>query len=176
MEAIGKNRNGQRTGVKAVAARLGLDTSHFGYDRSGVPHPGQDLPFTKAPSPGGKSGLSVAARWFLDRGYPVSIPLEPTCYDLITDSDDGLKRVQVKTTNRLEDSGRYYVRLLRTVYDASATSNAGGKYRQVPYAPGMVDYFFIVTAVGGMYLIPFNVVEGKHAIVLDRKYSAFAVT
>jgi hypothetical protein len=40
----------------------------------------------------------------------------------------------------------------------------------------MVDYFFIVTGGGDMYLIPFDVVAGKRSIVLDRKYSGFVVT
>jgi hypothetical protein len=162
--------------LKSHAERLGLDTSHLTYARSGIPYPGQETPFLKAPSPGGKSGLSVAARWFLDRGYAVSLPLEPTCYDLISESDEGLKKIQVKTTNKLVTSGRYEVRLTRTIYDPRATANASGKYRQAPYALGMVDYFFIVTGGGSMYLIPFDVVGGRQSIVLDRKYSAFAVT
>ena len=162
--------------LKSHAKRLDLDTSHLTYARSGKPHPGQEIPFLKAPSPGGKSGLSVAARWFLDRGYVVSIPLEPTCYDLIAESDDGLKKIQVKTTNRLEASGRYGVRLTRTIYDPRAKSNAGGKYRQAPYASGMVDYFFIVTSSGRMYLVPFDVVGSRQGIVLDHKYRAFAIT
>jgi hypothetical protein len=41
---------------------------------------------------------------------------------------------------------------------------------------GWWDYFFIVTAIGTLYLIPFDVVEGKQGIVLDRKYGSFAVT
>jgi hypothetical protein len=40
----------------------------------------------------------------------------------------------------------------------------------------MVDYFFIVTGGGSMYLIPFDVVGSKQSIVLDRKYGAFSVT
>ena len=149
-------------------------TPHLCAKRYSLSRTGDSL--SKAPSPGGKSGLSVAARWFLDRGYRSLLPLEPTCYDLITQSDEGLKKVQVKTTNKLETSGRYFVRLARTIYDPRATSNAGGKYRQAPYTPGMVDYCFIVTGGGSMYLIPFDVVGGRQGIVLDRKYSAFAVT
>ncbi len=162
--------------LKHHAKRLGLDTSHLTYARSGTPHPGRETPFSNAPSHDGKSGLSIAAKWFLDRGYTVSVPLEPTCYDLVTESDEGLKKVQVKTTNRLESSGRYGVRLTRTIYDPLAVSNASGKYRQAPYASGMVDYFFIVTGNGSMYLIPFDVIGSRQSIVLDHKYSAFAVT
>jgi PD-(D/E)XK endonuclease len=162
--------------LKRHAERLGLDTSHLNYSRSGIPLPGQEIPFSNTPSPNGKSGLSIAAKWFLDRGYAVSVPLEPTCYDLIVESDEGLKKIQVKTTNRVESSGRYGVRLTRTIYDPLATSKANGKYRQAPYAPGMVDYFFIVTGSGGMYLIPFDVIGSRQSIVLDHKYGAFTVT
>ena len=52
-------------------------------------------------------------------------------YARFTGSDDGLEKVQVKTTKRLETSGRYGVRLLRTIHDPQATPNAGGRYRQV---------------------------------------------
>jgi len=52
---------------------------------------------------------------------------------------------------------------------------AAGKYRQVPYGAGMVDCFSALTAAGSTYLIPFEVVAGKNAIVLDHKYGAFEV-
>ena len=58
----------------------------------------------------------------------MSLPLEPTTYDLIAESDDGLKRVQV-----------------------------------------------IVTAAGGHYVIPVDVVGGRMNLVLDEKYGQFAV-
>lgn len=176
--AIGRSArsNSGADGLKGHAKRLGLDTSHLVNTRSVEPIPGQEVPFSAMPSPGGKSGLSIAARWFLDRDYVVSVPLEPACYDLITESDEGLKKIQVKTTKRIEGSGRYGVRLTRWIYDPQATSNASGKYRAAPYAPGMVDYFFIVTGGGGMYLIPFAAVGSRQSIVLDRKYGAFAVT
>lgn len=87
-----------------------------------------------------------------------------------------MKKIQVKTTKRLEDSGRYGVRLTRWIYDPQAKTNASGKYKQAPYVSGMVDYFFIVTGGGSMYLIPFAAVGSRQSIVLDRKYGAFAVT
>ena len=72
-------------------------------------------------------------------------------------------------------AGPVRVRIAPSARDAGS-ANASGKYRQAPYALGMVDYFFIVTGGGSMYLIPFDVVGGRQSIVLDRKYSAFAVT
>lgn len=175
MEALGKPRNGSTTRLRAFAAQLGLDTSHFGYYRSEIPQPSCELPFKAQPAPGSRSGLSVAAKWFLDRGYAVSVPLEPAVYDLIAESDEGLKKVQVKTTRRQLSNGRYFVKLLRTVYDSDAKVDARGRYRQVPYSPGDVDYFFIVTAQPAKYLIPLESVTGRQTLVLDQKYQAFAV-
>lgn len=43
MEAIGKRRNQNSRHVKEVVWRLGLDTSHFGYGPSLMPHMADDL-------------------------------------------------------------------------------------------------------------------------------------
>jgi len=123
---------------------------------------------------GGRSGVSVAARWFLDRGYAVSVPLEPAVYDLITESDEGLKRVQVKTSRQIAKNGRETVGISRLVYDSTRPRNANGPRRRAPYDPCSIDYFFVVTATQ-MYLIPINVVAGLMQLCLDDKYAAFAV-
>lgn len=175
MEFLGKKRNGKVSDVQAVAVRLGLEFSHFSYARSRTPVAAHPIPFTATPNPGGKSGLSVAAQWFLDRGYVVSVPLEPAQYDLVTESDDGLKKIQIKTTRKVSKGGRFAVQLTRTLYDPALTANAGGKYRQVKYDAGMVDYFFIITAGGPRYLIPFAAVPESVSLVLDDKYRAFVV-
>lgn len=174
MRAIGKTYV-RSVDVEKVAVRMGLDTSHFAPKRRNfVPVPGTELPFSNPPKPGGQSGLSIAARWFLDRGYIVSVPLEPTVYDLVVESDDGLKRVQVKTTRCARSSGRYVVSLSRNVYDATLPYGANGPRKRVPYEPGSVDYFFIV-APNTMYLMPFSVTSGYTQLVLDEKYAAFAI-
>lgn len=101
MRALGKSSGSGTRPVKAVADRLGLDTSHFAYKRSFSPVSPIDMPFKNGLKFGGQSGLSIAARWFLDRGYVVSVPMEVTVYDLVAESDDGLKRIQVKTTRHI---------------------------------------------------------------------------
>ena len=123
---------------------------------------------------GGQSGLSIAARWLLDRNYTVSVPLEPAPYDLVTESDGGLVRVQVKTTRRRGANGRYAAGIGRLIHDATAPRNANGNRKSVPYGVDDIDYFFIITPVK-MYLIPIGVVAGSMQIVLDEKYAAFAV-
>ncbi len=118
---------------------------------------------------------SIAAKWFLDRGYVVSVPLEPTSYDLITESNDGLKRVQVKTTRRTEpNNGRYVVRIARKAYDATTPPNAGGCRKHVPYTADQIDFFFVI-APNAMFLIPIDSVVGLTSLNLDEKYAAFAV-
>jgi hypothetical protein len=160
--------------VKAIADRLGLDTSHFFHARSFKPVVGVAVPFSNNVRYGGHCGLSIAARWFLDRGYIVSLPLEPARYDLATESDDGLKRVQVKTTRQVGRNGRHKVYLARMVHDAKAPRNANGNRKRVAYKAEDADYFFVITPASA-YLIPIDVIAGKLQIVLDEKYAAFAV-
>lgn len=174
MAALGKTPGSGTGAVKAVAERLGLDASHFAYRRNFKPVPAVELPFANPIQLGGQSGLSIAARWFLDRGYVVSVPLEPTAYDLVTESDSGLKRVQVKMTWTSKDSGRYVADIARRVHDASAPRNANGNRRRVSYEAEHVDYFFVITPKSS-FLIPVDIIDGRHSIVLDEKYAAFAV-
>jgi hypothetical protein len=41
---------------------------------------------------------TLAATWFALRGCAVSLPIEPTRYDLLAGTPEGIRRVQVKTT------------------------------------------------------------------------------
>ncbi|MEU8167263.1 group I intron-associated PD-(D/E)XK endonuclease [Micromonospora sp. NPDC049004] len=175
MEAIGKSRTAGRTSVQAVAARLDLDVSHLTHGSNPRQLVAPAHPFSQPAQHGGRSGLSIAARWFMDRGYNVSIPLEPAAYDLIAESDTGLQRVQVTTTGTTESNGRYRAVLRRTVYDASAGDTARGRIRVTGYTKGETDFFFISTAGALDYLIPVEAVSGAQYIVLDSKYAAFAV-
>ena len=171
MRALGKAPGGGTQAVKAVAVRLGLDTSHFAYKRSFVPLPPPSLPFSQAAEADHRSGLCTAAKWFLDRGYNASVPLEPASYDLIVESDEGLKRVQVKTTKAVDhQTGRYAVAIRQMAY---VTAGKGVR-RQKPYSPDEVDLFFII-APNAMYLIPIEAVAGRVSLVLDGKYAALAV-
>jgi hypothetical protein len=163
--------------VRKVADRLGFDSSHFMVRRNDLP---VELPaghdFQRARTGiGGPPSLSIAMQWFLEGGYIVSVPIEPAAYDLVTESDDGLKRVQVKSTSRRERGGAFKARLTRRIYDPETTRNNAGSYRDVPYGPGMVDYFFIITQDGIAYLIPSGAVEGAQTIVLSERYEHFKV-
>jgi hypothetical protein len=140
--------------------------------------PREDLPFKECPTHKirGRVGASIAMQWFLSHGYMVSLPVETTTYDLVVESDDGLKKVQVKTTQRTSASGAYVVKITRSVYTATAKLNARGRYVTMPYEPGTVDFFFITTGDRRLYLIPFEAVRGFTDVSLTNKYAAFEVT
>jgi PD-(D/E)XK endonuclease len=174
MRALGKSPGNSNKGVVAVALRLGLDTSHFAYKQSFQRVASVPMPFSNRVRPGGQSGLSIATKWFSDRGYVVSVPLESAPYDLITESDDGLKRVQVKTTTRRESNGRYTARVCHQLHSASYSRNANGNRRSVAYKPEEIDMFFIATPQS-MFLIPIEVTEDRITLVLDEKYAAFKI-
>jgi hypothetical protein len=53
------------------------------------------------------------------------------------------------------------------------TSN--GARAKCVYAPGEIDFFFIVTAAGDNYLVPLAVTKGVGSLTLDSKYAAFKV-
>jgi hypothetical protein len=174
-EELGRGRDAASNPVRKVAERLGLDFSHFDTRSSGRPVIPQAVPFSRSPGNGLCSGLTLAARWFLDRGYMVSLPVEPAPYDLICESDSGLKRVQVKSTRRKQPNGRHSVRLARRVYDPVLPGNAAGRYRHVCYTSSEIDLFFILTSDGSSYLIPLSAVEGTMNLALDGKYAAYLV-
>lgn len=120
------------------------------------------------------AGLVVASKWFLDHGYMVSIPLEVAPYDLVAESDEGLQRVQVKTTSA-RPSGRFHVQISRLLYDPTATLCARGKVRRISSNEADIDYFFILTGAGTRYLLPIRVVAGQLTLTLDEKYANFVV-
>jgi hypothetical protein len=111
----------------------------------------------------------------MERGYTVCVPVEPAPYDLVVDSDDGLVRVQVKSTVSKERTDRWVVRISRMAYERGTKPGANGARVKCLYAPGEVDYFFVVTPVGDYYLIPLSATKGLASLTLDSKYGAFKV-
>lgn len=54
----------------------------------------------------GDAGLGQAIAYFTSRGYDVALPLTDSAdWDLIVELEDGLKRVQVKTSSQLTETG-----------------------------------------------------------------------
>lgn len=120
------------------------------------------------------AAIGIASKWFLERDHTASVPLVTAQYDLVVDSYDGLKRIQVKTTGEIY-RGRSVVRIGRRVYDTKVKANAAGRRKVVAYSKSDIDYFFVITNGGNSYLIPIDVVEGKITIVLDDKYKDFLI-
>lgn len=112
------------------------------------------------------AAVGYAVAWFLDRGYTPSIPVAQVIYDLVVDSDAGLKRVQVKTTCQETRYGRW---------SASICHRRGNKQIRAAYTRDEIDLLFVMTGDHQVYLIPVEAVEGKLNIVLDRAYAQYRV-
>lgn len=141
----------------------------------GVPH--IELPFKQAHQDKHLRAAAIgeAVRWFLDRGYTPSIPLETARYDLVVESDQGFKRVQIKSTNSRSPYGCWSVSIGRNVYDSNAPSRKTyGKRRKQCYTKDEIDIFFIL-AGDCTYLIPVDVVEGRKNLSLGKKYDFYKV-
>jgi len=157
------NSTDERTRIKAHAIRLGLDLSRLDAPRAeptARPEFKPDLKYLR------DAGAAIATMWFLLCGYNVSIPIEPTIYDLLVSMPDGVKRVQVKTTTYYKDG--WAVQVGRRPY------SAGNRGRLVPYDPDLVDFFFILDGELTMYVIPSRVIAGRVVILLSN-YSEFVV-
>lgn len=159
-----KRMNRSHARIRRAAASAGIDSSGlYGQAWSSAPLDPLPVPFSNQFEPQflHKMGTSVATAWFIGRGYMVSIPVEPACYDLVVESDSVLQRVQVKTARGST------ARLTKTQYGLGSTPSTG-KYGHRPYNADEVDLFFIFAASGAMYLIPLNAVIGLRAIALGR--------
>lgn len=166
LTAIGiKSRSADaRIRVKAHAVRLGLDLSHL-QDQL------QDTCDRQVPRPTlrnlREAATSLAACWFTLCGFTAAIPVEPTVYDLLVSTPDGIKRVQVKTTTYNGKAG-WQVVVGRRPY------SVGNREPLVPYDPDLIDWFLIVDGDLNIYLIPSHVIAGRVSILL-RTYTKYIV-
>ena len=153
-----------RTRVKAHAARLGLDLSRLTDQEQEIRCHASLTPSLKNLR---QAATSLAASWFAMYGCPAAIPIEPTVYDLLVSTSDGIKRIQVKTTTYSGKAG-WQVAVGRRTY------SIGNRERQVPYDPELIDWFFIVDGDLTMYLIPSQVIAGRVSILL-RSYTKYII-
>jgi hypothetical protein len=83
----------------------------------------------------GKISEMTVAIQLLKMGWQVSLPFSDSCvYDLVTDSNDGMKRVQVKTV-RLSDKNKYFLPLYK---NGRGRKNASSLPRE-PYTKKEID-------------------------------------
>jgi hypothetical protein len=73
--------------------------------------------------------------------------------------ENGIKRVQVKTTTYYSKGG-WQAAVGRRPY------SAGNREGLVPYDPELIDWFFIVDGDLALYLIPSQVIAGRVQILL----------
>lgn len=119
------------------------------------------------------ASLGHAVAWFMSRGYGASIPVGQEPYDLVVDSDEGLQKIQVKSTNRKNRWSQFFVTICKRVYDGTRQVNASGKRRRTTYATDEVDWFFILTGDHDVYLIPRSATASKMSLTLDRAYANY---
>lgn len=175
---LGRAPNRSSGGLREVADLLGINHDHVG-GGSMAQLPSSRIMQHSFPTrcEAGNNlqneAVLQAMSWFMTRGYVVSMPLQPTTYDFVSESIDGLKRIQVKTSRRL-DRGSYLVQLKRSSY-VKANGEIPGRYLGARYLPDEVDYFFIVCGNGDQYLIPYGAVVGLIAISVTRKYAPYKV-
>jgi hypothetical protein len=118
-----------------------------------------------------RSSIGIAIDWFLARGHCVSIPIEHAApYDLVVECDEGMKRVQIKTTSHRDSRGNWIVATHRMIYDPTASAVTGHRRRR-GYKENEVDWFFVVTAERTLFLLPIGLVAGKTAITLGHRYA-----
>lgn len=142
--------------VRTRAIQLGIDYSHI-ERREKIPR--GEMPFTAEPRLDllRTAAPSLAAGWFLRRGYHVSWPLEPCPYDLLADAGRIPYRIQVKTaTGRDAKTGAWACGLVQN-----------GNRKGSPYDPADIDFFFIIDADGGYYIIPIEEVAGQGSVNLN---------
>lgn len=156
-----------RTRLKGHAFRLGLDVAHL-----------DPAPTRPGPSDVGRTSprrdqlryaaSAIATAWFTLRGFATSTAAESQEYDLLVAMPEGLKRVQVKSTTRRSSNGRWFVRIGRRPYSLDKSASA------MPYDPEKIDFFFIVTANGALYLVPPRAVAGRIGVHIEN-YSEYRV-
>jgi hypothetical protein len=112
------------------------------------------------------SSGTLAATWFMLRGCAVSLPAEPTVYDLLADTPQGIMRVQVKTTTSATKNG------WQVGVGHRPDTHSKRKGNVLAYSPDEIDLFFVVDGDMTMYLIPSRAIAGRVGILLRtyRKY------
>jgi hypothetical protein len=161
---LAAGRGDERVRVKAHATRLGLDLSRLQSHAADEAVPSDFKPDIKRLR---DAGASIAATWFLLCGHNVSLPVEPTVFDLLVSMPAGIRRVQVKTTTYNGKTG-WMVQVGRRPY------SEGNRGRLIPYDPDALDFFFILDGDLTMYLIPSRVLAGRVQILL-RNYRKYIV-
>jgi hypothetical protein len=156
--------------IKSHTVRLGLNTDHLKAVNHVGRQPPEALPLVSTlriePRHLRVAAPVTAAAWFMLRGCAVSFPAEPTVYDLLADTPQGIMRVQVKSTTSAHKDG------WQVGVGHHPDTHAKKKGYVLAYSPDEIDLFFIVDGDMTMYLIPSRAIAGRVGILLRtyRKY------
>jgi PD-(D/E)XK endonuclease len=156
--------------VKSHTIRLGLDTDHLNAVNHVGRQPPEAVPLVSAlriePKYLRVAAPVMAAAWFMLRGCAVSFPAEPTVYDLLADTPQGIMRVQVKSTTSARKDG------WQVGVGHHPDTHAKKQGYLLAYSPDEIDFFFIVDGDMTVYLIPSRAIAGRVGILLRtyRKY------
>lgn len=116
----------------------------------------------------GINGLAKAISYFVSKNYIVSLPLvDNQSYDLIYDDGVKLNKVDVKTT-KYKLCGNYCVQL-----KAVRTNKHENKIYK--FDGTSVDYVFILTEIGEIYLIPAMDIHNTNQITLSSKCDKYKI-
>jgi hypothetical protein len=122
----------------------------------------------------GDIGELSAMEWLASKNAVVWVPFTHSPHvDLMAEFEDGLARVQVKTSTyrgSKPDSDRWHVSI--------ATNGGNRSWSGVAkrFDPARVDYLFVLVGDGRRWFIPSNLVKGSRGLVLGgTKYSEFEI-
>ena len=177
----------QNLGARAIAKKLGYQNHasvtkclrRLGLSRSGpclVEQTSLQYDFAKAWSDhilGGmmlrKAAEHFARFYFTAMAFNVLSPDSMSEYDLMVDfPKEGLKKVQVKSSSYVEESGNYQFALKKTRHNGHET-------RVVFYTKDECDYFFLLDASMNAWLIPFHLLEGIGTTTPKLRYPGYKI-
>ena len=116
----------------------------------------------------GDIGVAVAIAYYTLNGYSVSTPLSDSQrYDLITDKDNKLKRIQVKTTSQVNTSNIYTVEL------STQGGNQSWGYSIKYITQDEADEIFVYCLNGEIYVLPIDLVVGVRRLRLSENYNLY---
>lgn len=112
--------------------------------------------------------MGIAIWYFVAQGYTVSVPLtDSQDYDLIIDTSEWLKSVQVKTT-RFKKLDKYIVNLKVSGWNRTGTTTK-------LFTENNSDFLFVLTEQGTKYLIP-NINLPWRSLMLGKQQDKFIVS
>lgn len=120
----------------------------------------------------GDAGLGQAIAYFTMKGYDVALPLTDSAdWDLIVETENGLQRVQVKTSSQFKPSGNEVFSL--SVQGGNQSWN--GKRKIV--SDQNYDLLFLHHLVSGKQMLIPKIIanEVRSSLTLCEKYSQYVV-